>query len=225
MCQGVGKSEKADNGVGLAFWQSVTPYVFHPIGRNTIMTAIVGYARTSTLEQVAGFEAQLRDLKAAGCTKLFQEQVSSVAKRQQLETCMEYLREGDTLIVTKLDRLARNVAHLGQLVAVLKDKGVSLRVLDLGLDTGTPTGELILNMMGAVAQFERRMMLERQKEGIAKAKSEGKYKGRAPTAMRQSLRAQELAAEGLQRTEIARRLGLSERSVYRALSCSTRQSR
>lgn len=181
------------------------------------MTAIVGYARTSTLEQVAGFEAQLRELKAMGCTKLFQEQVSSIAKRQQLEACLDYLREGDTLIVTKLDRLARNVAHLGQLVAMLRDKGVSLRVLDLGLDTGTPTGELILNMMGAVAQFERQMMLERQREGIAKAKSEGKYKGRAPTAMRQALRARELAAEGVHRTEIAKRLGLSERSIYRVL--------
>ncbi|TGN55491.1 recombinase family protein [Paracoccus liaowanqingii] len=181
------------------------------------MTAIVGYARTSTLEQVAGFEAQLRELKAMGCTKLFQEQVSSVAKRQQLEACLDYLREGDTLIVTKLDRLARNVAHLGQLVAMLKDKGVRLRVLDLGLDTSTPTGELILNMMGAVAQFERQMMLERQREGIAKAKSEGKYKGRAPTAKRQALRAREMAAEGVSRAEIAARLGVSERSVYRAI--------
>lgn len=181
------------------------------------MTAIVGYARTSTLEQVAGFEAQLRQLTAAGCDKLFQEQVSSVGKRHQLEACLDYLREGDTLIVTKLDRLARNVAHLGQLVATLKDRGVSLRILDLGLDTSTPTGELILNMMGAVAQFERQMMLERQREGIAKAKADGKYKGRAPTAMRQAERVHELAAEGLRRSEIAETLGLSERSVYRAL--------
>lgn len=181
------------------------------------MTAIVGYARTSTLEQVAGFEAQLRELTAAGCTKLFQEQVSSVAKRHQLDACLDYLREGDTLIVTKLDRLARNVGHLGQLVATLKAKGVSLRILDLGLDTSTPTGELILNMMGAVAQFERQMMLERQREGIAKAKADGKYRGRAPTAMRQAQRVHELAAEGLKRSDIAQRLGLSERSVYRAL--------
>lgn len=188
------------------------------------MTAIVGYARTSTLEQVAGFKAQLRDLKASGCNKLFQEQVSSVAKRQQLDTCLDYLREGDTLIVTKLDRLARNVAHLGQLVAMLKEKGVSLRVLDLGLDTGTPTGELILNMMGAVAQFEREMMLERQREGIARAKTEGKYKGRAPTAIRHAQKARELAAEGIQRAEIARRLGVSERSVYRALHCGYPQN-
>ncbi|MBM3604424.1 MAG: recombinase family protein [Alphaproteobacteria bacterium] len=184
------------------------------------MTAIVGYARTSTLEQVAGFEAQLRELKAAGCTKLFQEQVSSVAKRQQLEACLDYLREGDTLIVTKLDRLARNVSHLGQLVAALKVKGVSLRILDLGLDTSTPTGELILNMMGAVAQFERQMMLERQREGIAKAKAEGKYKGRTPTAMIQAQRACELAAEGRKRADIARTLRISERSVYRALGAS-----
>lgn len=181
------------------------------------MTAIVGYARTSTLDQVAGFEAQLRELNAAGCTKLFQEQVSSVAKRQQLEACLDYLREGDTLIVTKLDRMARNVAHLGQLVATLRAKGVTLRILDLGLDTSTPTGELILNMMGAVAQFERQMMLERQREGIAKAKADGKYKGRAPTAMRQAQRVHELAAEGLKRSDIAQTLGLSERSVYRAL--------
>ncbi|VDS09129.1 Transposon gamma-delta resolvase [Paracoccus haematequi] len=110
------------------------------------------------------------------------------------------------------------MAHLGQLVATLKAKGVSLRILDLGLDTSTPTGELILNMMGAVAQFERQMMLERQREGIAKAKADGKYRGRAPTAMRQARRVHELAAEGLKRSDIAQRLGLSERSVYRALS-------
>ena len=181
------------------------------------MTATVGYARTSTLEQVAGFEAQLRVLAVAGCTKVFQEQVSSIGKRQQLKACLDYLREGDTLVVTKLDRLARNVAHLGQLVSALKCKGVSLRILDLGLDTSTPTGELILNMMGAVAQFERQMMLERQREGIAKAKSDGKYKGRSPTAMRQAQRVHELASGGLKRSEIALKLGLSERSVYRAL--------
>lgn len=186
------------------------------------MTAIVGYARTSTVEQVAGFEAQLRELKAAGCTKLFQEQVSSVAKRQQLEACLDYLREGDTLIVTKLDRLARNVSHLGQLVAALKDKGVSLRILDLGLDTSTPTGELILNMMGAVAQFERQMMLERQREGIAKAKADGKYKGRASTAMKYAQRVHELAAEGMNLRVIALRLGISERSVHRALASVAR---
>lgn len=182
------------------------------------MTAIVGYARTSTVEQVAGFEAQLASLSKEGCTKVFREQVSSVGTRPQLTSCLEYLREGDTLIVTKLDRLARNVMHLGEILGVLKSKGVSLRILDLGLDTGTPTGELILNVMGSVAQFEREMMLERQREGIAKAKAEGKYKGRKPTAQSQTKTIQSLASEGMTKATIAQRLGISERSVYRALS-------
>lgn len=181
------------------------------------MTATIGYARTSTLEQVAGFEAQRRALAGMGCTKVFAEQVSSVEKRPQLDACLDYLREGDTLVVTKLDRLARNVTHLGQIVATLTSKGVSLRILDLGIDTATPTGKLMLNLMGSIAQFEREMMLERQREGIAKAKGEGRYKGRKPTAMAQSDTIKQLAGEGLTKTAIAQRLGVSERSVYRAL--------
>ncbi|MFO1139283.1 MAG: recombinase family protein [Paracoccus sp. (in: a-proteobacteria)] len=182
------------------------------------MTAIVGYARTSTLEQVAGFEAQRRTLHELGCTKVFEEQVSSVGQRPQLQACLDYLREGDTLIVTKLDRLARNVMHLGEIVTDLTAKGVSLRILDLGVDTGTPTGKLMLNLMASVAQFEREMMLERQREGIAKAQAEGKYKGRAPTAMKKADSIKQLADEGMTKTAIAQRLGVSERSVYRALA-------
>ncbi len=182
------------------------------------MTAIVGYARTSTIEQKAGFEAQLRQLKQAGCTKLFSEQVSSVAERQQLSACLDYLREGDALVVTKLDRLARSVLHLGEIVAALRSKGVSLRILDLGLDTGTASGELVLNLMGSIAQFERQVMLERQREGIAKAQREGKYKGRFPKARNQTDTMKALAQEGMTRKAIAQRLGVSERSVYRALA-------
>lgn len=182
------------------------------------MSAIVGYARTSTIEQVAGFEAQLKTLREQGCTKVFQEQVSSVGNRPQLTACLDYLREGDSLVVTKLDRLARNVVHLGEILGTLKAKGVSLRILDLGLDTSTPTGELILNVMGSVAQFERQMMLERQREGIAKAKADGKYKGRKPSAMNKTDEITSLASEGLTKAAIAQRLGISERSVYRALS-------
>ena len=114
---------------------------------------IIGYARTSTVEQIAGFEAQERDLASAGVEKLFREQVSSVAARQQLEAAIEFVREGDVLVVTKLDRLARSVAHLSEIVARLEKKGVALRVLALNLDTATPTGKLMLNMLGAVAQF------------------------------------------------------------------------
>jgi DNA invertase Pin-like site-specific DNA recombinase len=143
---------------------------------------LVGYARTSTLEQEAGLEAQQRELQAIGVERLFSEQTSSIGRRQALDDAMQFVREGDTLVVTKLDRLARSVTHLGEIVQALKAKGVALRVLNLGIDTNTATGELILNVLGSVAQFERSMMLERQREGVAKAKAEGKYKGRVPTA-------------------------------------------
>src|SRR5215469_6772102 len=144
---------------------------------------IIGYARTSTVEQKAGFEAQVAELTAAGCKKLYREQVSSVGKREQLEAAIDFAREGDTMVVTKLDRLARSVEHLLQIEGQLRQKGVSLRILNMGIDTGTAARRLMMNVVGAVGQFEREMMLERQREGIAKAKAEGKYKGRQPTAM------------------------------------------
>jgi DNA invertase Pin-like site-specific DNA recombinase len=180
---------------------------------------LVGYARTSTLEQVAGFEAQLRELKAAGCEgKIFSEQVSSVAKREQLEAALDYVREGDVLVVAKLDRLARSMRDLMEIVDTIKFKRASLRILNMNLDTGTPTGELILNVLGSIAQFERAMMLERQREGIAKAKAEGKYKGRAPTARAKADEARELHAQGVGAVEIAKRLGIGRSSVYRAIA-------
>lgn len=179
---------------------------------------IIGYARTSTLEQVAGFEAQLRDLTAAGAERVFQEQVSSVAARAQLDAALDFVREGDVFVVCKLDRLARSTQHLLAITERLKSKGVALRVLNLGLDTSTPTGALLLTMLGAIGQFEREMMLERQREGIAKAKSEGKYRGRAPTARAKSDDVHKLAAEGVRAAEIARRLGIHRASVYRVLA-------
>jgi DNA invertase Pin-like site-specific DNA recombinase len=151
---------------------------------------IVGYARTSTAGQIAGLEAQERELRTAGCDKIFREQVSSVAERQQLEAALEYVREGDTFTVTKLDRLARSVGDLLAIVAKLEAKGVSFRVLSMSgnqaLDTSTSTGRLMLSVIAAVGQAEREGMLERQREGIAKAKREGRYKGRVPTARRQA---------------------------------------
>jgi DNA invertase Pin-like site-specific DNA recombinase len=145
---------------------------------------LIGYARTSTLDQKAGLAAQLRDLEAAGCERIFTEEVSSVdvVRREQLAEALSFARTGDTLVVTKLDRLARSVAHLVELLARLEGKGVALRILAMGIDTSTPTGKLMLTVLGGVAEFEREIMLERQREGIAKAKAAGKYKGRAPTA-------------------------------------------
>lgn len=179
---------------------------------------IVGYARTSTLDQVAGFEAQLRDVTAAGAERIFQEQVSSVAARAELDAALDFVRDGDVFMVTKLDRLARSVAHLLQIVERLKAKRVALRVLEIGLDTSTATGQLLLTMLGAIGEFERRMMLERQREGIAKAKSQGKYRGRAPTAQRQAETVRKLAEEGVGAAEIARRLGIHRASVYRIIA-------
>ena len=180
--------------------------------------AVIGYARTSTLHQDAGLDAQLRQLEALGCEKVFSEQVSSVAERARLAAALEYVREGDTLVVTKLDRLARSVAHLVEIVGELERKGAALKILDLGMDTSTPTGRLMLTVIGAIAQFEREIMIERQREGIAAAKADGKYKGRAPTARRKADEIRKLAAEGIGKAEIARRLGVGERSIYRMLS-------
>jgi DNA invertase Pin-like site-specific DNA recombinase len=178
----------------------------------------VGYARTSTLDQKHGLEAQIEELTAAECEKIFKEQLSSVDEnRGQLEAALEFVRSGDELIVTKLDRLARSVADLVEIEKRLTAKGAALRVLQPSLDTSTSTGRLSFNVIASVAQFEREIMLERQREGIQRAKLAGKYKGRAPTARRKAIEVRELRAQGIQATEIARRLGISRRSVYRCL--------
>lgn len=180
--------------------------------------AVVGYARTSTVDQKAGLEAQERDLRNAGCTKIFSEKISSVAKqRPQLDAVLDYVREGDTLVVTKLDRLARSVADLVAIMGKLNGKGVALRILAMNLDTATPTGKLMVNLLGSIAEFERELMLERQREGIAKAKAEGKYKGRAPTARQKTADVLRLKAEGKTVDTIVRELGISRSSVFRIL--------
>jgi len=179
---------------------------------------IIGYARTSTVEQVAGFEAQIRELETAGCEKIFQEQVSSVAERAQLLAAIDFAREGDVFTVTKIDRLARSVGDLVRILESLEAKKVGVRILNLGMDTRGPTGKLIVNVLGCVAQFEREMMLERQKEGIAKAHAEGKYRGRKPTDEWRRSEVLRLAKDGsLTRIQIAAHVGISEATVYRIL--------
>ena len=139
---------------------------------------IVGYARTSTRQQEYGLEAQIEQLQKCGCEKIYQEQVSSVYQRDKLEEAINDLQSGDIFIVTKLDRLARSVKHFMQIFEELNAKNVTLRILDFGLDTSSSTGKLILNIMASIAQFEREIMLERQRAGIERAKAEGKMKGR-----------------------------------------------
>jgi len=177
----------------------------------------VGYGRTSTLEQQAGLDAQFRDLHTAGCEKIFSEQVSSVGKRPQLDAALEFIREGDTLVITKLDRLARSTQHLLEIAERVKAKGADLSILNLGADTSTATGRLMFTVIGAIACFERELMLERQREGVARAKAEGKYKGRKPTARARTSEVNALKADGVRPVEIARRLGIGRASVYRIL--------
>jgi len=178
--------------------------------------AIVGYARVSTTDQ--SLEIQTEQLGVAGVEKLFQEKISGVKRdRPQLTALLEYVREGDTVVVTKLDRIARSTRDLLDIVETLQGKGCAFRVLNINLDTATPTGKLMLTMLGAIATFEREMMLERQAEGIAKAKAAGRYKGRKPTARCQASAILELAAQGLTKQAIAEKVGVGIASVYRIL--------
>ncbi|MEZ8233029.1 recombinase family protein [Vibrio splendidus] len=176
--------------------------------------ANIGYARVSTSGQ--SLEAQLDALNI--CDKVFKEKESGAnAERLQLSTMLDYVRDGDTVTVTKLCRLARNTKHLLEVVDYLEHKGVSLVVLNLGIDTKSPTGRLMLTMIGAVASFERQLLLERQAEGIAIAKVKGKYKGRKPSARYKLPEVQALLEQGLSKQEISRRLCISVSSIYRIL--------
>lgn len=177
----------------------------------------IGYARTSTADQLAGFEVQLKELETVGCEKIFSEQVSSVAVRPQLQAAIDFAREGDRLIVTKIDRLARSVADLLTIIHSLEQKKVAIRILNLGMDTETPTGKLMLTVLAGVAQFEREIMLERQREGVAKAKAAGKYKGRKPIPSDIQRKVKDLVKDGVSKAEISRQLNIGEASVYRIL--------
>lgn len=181
--------------------------------------ALVGYARTSTVEQEAGLEAQIAELQSLGCTKVFAEHVSSVDdQRPELRAALDWCREGDTFVVTRPDRLARSVTDLLRIVEDLRARKIAIRILSLGVDTGTATGTLILQVLGAVGEFERAIMLERQRAGIAKAKAQGKYRGRAPTARAKTSEVLRLKAEGKTVAEIAKAVGISRASIYRAFA-------
>jgi len=177
--------------------------------------ATYGYARVSTTDQdLAIQEAALR---AAGCEIVRSEKRSgtSTEGRTELQTLIDFARKGDAIVVTRIDRLARSIADLAGIVRTLESKGVSLRATEQPIDTGTAAGRAFLQMLGVFAEFETAIRKERQMEGIAKAKSEGVYKGRKPSIDTAQVRA--LDAEGIGATEIARRLGIGRASVYRVL--------
>ncbi|WP_393964363.1 recombinase family protein [Exiguobacterium sp. S22-S28] len=138
----------------------------------------IGYARVSTSDQ--NLDLQLDELEKAGCTKIFQEKASSVKKRPELEKYLDYLREGDTLVVWKLDRLGRTTKKLLELIDDLRDRGINLQILTLGVDTSTAAGRLFFTMMAGLAEMERELIRERTKAGLQAARSRGRLGGRNP---------------------------------------------
>ena len=179
------------------------------------MANIIGYARVSTSDQDCTI--QKAALRAAGATIVRSEKRSGTALkgRTELETILDFLRAGDTLLVTRIDRLARSVADLERIVATVKSKGAFLQATEQPIDTSSPAGTAFLQMLGVFAQFETALRRERQMEGIAKAKAEGRYKGRPATV--DACKVRELHAEGMSPTAIAKRLAIGRASVYRAL--------
>jgi DNA invertase Pin-like site-specific DNA recombinase len=177
---------------------------------------LYGYARVSTFDQ--DLSIQRAALKAAGCTVVRSEKVSGTSRqgRTELETLLDFLRKGDTLVVTRVDRLARSIGDLQDVVRALKQKGAALKATEQPIDTSTAAGKAFLDMLGVFAEFETNLRKERQLEGIAKAKAAGVYKGRKPSIDASAIK--QLKEQGLGATEIAKRLKIGRASVYRVLS-------
>jgi DNA invertase Pin-like site-specific DNA recombinase len=175
--------------------------------------ATYGYARVSTTDQDPTI--QIEALKAAGCDVVRSEQVSGIKRtgRDELATLLMFLRPGDTLVVTRIDRLARSVKDLQDIVYELKAKDVALKAIDQPVDTSTAAGKCFLDMLSVFAEFETNLRKERQLEGITAAKARGVYEGRKATLDADKIR--ELVREGIGATEIAERLNVSRSSVYR----------
>ena len=178
---------------------------------------LVGYARVSSSGQ--SLEVQLDALKAAGCGKVFSEKRSGMTTtgRDELAEAISFVRDGDSLIVTRLDRLARSAGDLFNIVKKLADKGVTFRCLQQGgINTTDSTGKLLLGVLASIAEFEADIRRERQREGIERAKAAGVYKGRKRSVDAAAVRS--LRDQGLGGSEIANKLGIGRASVYRALS-------
>lgn len=178
--------------------------------------SIIGYARVSSSGQ--SLEIQLSKLK--NCDKIFQEKKSGVSgNRVQLKLCLDYIREGDTLVVTRLDRLARSTLHLCEIAKHLETKNVSLRVLDQSIDTSDATGRLLFNMLGAIGQFETEIRAERQLEGIQKAKQKGvKFGKRKYLSEKDINNLQADRKQGVLIKDLMKMYGISKASVYRYLN-------
>src|ERR1700746_3335760 len=180
-----------------------------------IMT-VIGYARVSTVDQ--NLEIQETALKAAGCGGIRAEKRSgtTTAGRDELRTVLDFLRKGDVLMVTRIDRLARSIGDLQDIVRAVKAKGASLKATEQPIDTSTAAGKCFLDMLGVFAEFETNLRKERQLEGIAKAKARGVYRGRKATI--DPTKIKQMKADGMGPSRIAKALKIGRASVYRALS-------
>ncbi len=181
--------------------------------------ATYGYARVSTTDQ--DLTIQREALQVAGCEIIREEKISGTSRqgREELRTLLEFLREGDTLVVTRLDRLARSMDDLSSIARELQEKGVALRATEQPVDTSSAAGKAFFQMLGVFAEFETNLRKERQMEGIAKAKAAGVYKGRKPSIDVDEVRRLR-EQQGMGATEIAKQLGIARTSVYRALESS-----
>lgn len=183
--------------------------------------ALYGYARVSTIDQ--DVTLQERTLRAAGCNIVRSEKVSGSKRdgRTDLELLLAFLRPGDTLVVTRIDRLARSIKDLQDIMCMLKERGATLMATEQPVDTSTATGKAFLDMLGVFAEFETNLRRERQLEGIAAAKVRGVYQGRKPSLDSSEIRRLH-TEEKLGPAAIARRLGIGRASVYRVLAGSDR---
>lgn len=179
------------------------------------MPQTIGYARVSTEDQDCSIQEEV--LRAAGATIVRSERKSgtSTTGRAELATVLDFLREGDTLLVTRIDRLARSLGDLEGIVGQLRERGAHLKATEQPIDTATPAGRAFLQMLGVFAEFETAIRRERQMEGIAKAKAKGVYKGRKPTVPVERVR--QMKGEGIGASAIAKELGIARSSVYEAL--------
>lgn len=179
----------------------------------------VGYARVSTLDQ--NLDLQTDALRASGCTKLFVEKASGAStERPELARALEYVREGDVLVVWRLDRLGRSLRHLLDVVHGLGEAGVQFKSISDGIDTTTSAGKLMFKIVGAIGEFERELIVERTQAGLAAARARGRVGGRPSTATPAKLaRAKRLLTEGhLTTEEVARAVGTSRATLYRWLA-------
>jgi DNA invertase Pin-like site-specific DNA recombinase len=186
--------------------------------------SFIGYARVSTTSQ--DYDLQIEALKKAGCNKIFSEKqsASSMKSRTQLKECLNYLRDGDTLVITRIDRLARSLRDLQNLVHDLKNKGIDLKATEQPINTSSAAGKAFLDMLGVFAEFETNLRKERQLDGIEKAKANGKYKGRKPTAQAKAQQVKDMTKKGMTRQAVANELNMGIASVYRILSKSPKLS-